>query len=175
MGQYYKPIILGENKRTVKAFVYSHSYNNGLKLMEHSWLKNEFVRAFETLILNNPKPIVWCGDYAEPEKGLKKNAYSRCTDKHEVKPDVPKKTGNFIVNHTKKTFVDKRKSPKDKGGWQIHPLPLLTCEGNGQGGGDFGGQDPQKLVGTWARDVISIETKAPKDFKEIFFNLTENW
>ena len=54
MGQYYHPAILGENKKTVKAWVYSHDIEeewtredgsvfkcgSGLKLMEHSWLKN---------------------------------------------------------------------------------------------------------------------------------------
>ena len=61
MGQYYHPAVLGNNKRTVKAWVYSHDITyefkrddgkvfmlgNGLKLMEHSWMKNDFVAAFE--------------------------------------------------------------------------------------------------------------------------------
>jgi hypothetical protein len=42
---------------------------------------------------------------------------------------------------------------------------LLTCEGNGRGGGDFRGEN--KFVGTWARDIISVESKKPQGFTEI--------
>lgn len=136
MGQYYKPIILKKDKKTVVSFMYSHDYSNGLKLMEHSYLKNDFVRTFETLIAKNPQPVLWGGDYAEAEKGRKNNAYRRCTEEKKVKPVVSNKSLRYIVNHTKKLFVDKQAVP-DVDGWQIHPLPLLTCEGNGQGGGDF--------------------------------------
>ena len=65
MGQYYKPCILGGNKKTVKAWMYSHEYDNGLKLMEHSYIGNSFVSAFESLIKNKPQRVVWAGDYAD--------------------------------------------------------------------------------------------------------------
>lgn len=80
----------------------------------------------------------------------------------------------YLVNHTKKEFVDKSKTPKDDDGWCIHPLPLLTCEGNGRGGGDFRGES--KLIGIWARDIIGVVTKKsdiPKDYTEIMFDLKE--
>jgi hypothetical protein len=51
-----------------------------------------------------------------------------------------------------------------------HPLPLLTAEGNGRGGGDYRGESP--LIGSWARDVISVETEAPTDFEELLFDLS---
>ena len=70
-------------------------------------------------------------------------------------------------------FVDKTKVP-DNDGWAIHPLPLLTCEGNGRGGGDFYGRRGMKLVGSWARHRISVSNKVPKGYKEIKFNLIEN-
>jgi hypothetical protein len=85
-------------------------------------------------------------------------------------------TAKYLVNHDKKQFVDKTKVPKDSDGWQIHPLPLLTCEGNLRGGGDFRGEDVNKLVGSWARDMISVETKKadiPKDYAELIFDLVE--
>jgi hypothetical protein len=173
MGQYYKPTILAKNKKTVVSFVYSHDYSNGLKLMEHSYLKNNFVSAFETLLIGNPQSVVWAGDYAKPEKGYKNNVFNRGIDKLQIKP-VSKLTSKhrYIVNHTKKSFVDKTQVVNNDG-WQIHPLPLLTCEGNGEGGGDFFGLDPKKLVGSWSRDVISIETKKPKEFTELIFDLKE--
>ncbi len=93
-----------------------------------------------------------------------------------IEPLVAKKklSGyHFIVNHTKNEFIDKRKGLKDSSGWQIHPLPLMTCEGNGGGGGDFYGKDNLNLIGSWARNIISIEKKAPKGYKEIIFDLKE--
>ena len=171
MGQYYKPIILAENKKTVKQYLSPYSYSNGAKLMEHSWIKNDLVRAFENLIEGNPQRVVWAGDYADTDKNRKTNLYERAKDKLEVKPIVPKFIGKFVVNHTTKEFVNKTKVPKDTDGWQIHPLPILTCEGNGRGGGDL--NEESELIGLWARDVISIEKKAPKGFTEVIFDIIE--
>ena len=170
MGQYYKPVILKDNKKTVEAWVYSHDYGSGLKLMEHSYLANKFVNSFESLILNNPKRVVWAGDYADECKGRKSNLYYRSLDKNNVLPttQVNKNESRYIINHSKKTLVDKNKVPK-KDGWQVHPLPILTCEGNGRGGGDFRGDS--NLLGTWSRDVISVESKKPKGFEETVFDI----
>jgi len=200
MGQYFKPIILGEKPKdgeheTVKAWMYSHSYDNGLKLMEHSYQGNNFVSTFEKELTrrgNHYKSrVVWAGDYAEEEPGLKiieegkehdANLYSLCNDENEIKPKVAKTDDYpFIVNHTKKQFVDKNKVPEiqDWEGVKIHPLPLLTSEGNGQGGGDFRGKDDNEIVGSWARDVISIEKESPlvtngtMDYIELIFDLKE--
>ncbi len=41
MGQYYKPICLDNELK--EQWVYSHDYDNGLKLMEHSYVSNNFV------------------------------------------------------------------------------------------------------------------------------------
>jgi hypothetical protein len=84
----------------------------------------------------------------------------------------------YILNHDTKEFVDKRKMPKDKDGWRIHPLPLLTADGNSRGGGDYreGHTDFDK-VGIWKRNRISIETRKtdiPKDFKEISVQYNEH-
>lgn len=181
MGQYYKPCVLGKNKKTVVKFMYSHDYNSGLKLMEHSWLGSKFVRAFESLIFKNPQRVVWGGDYADPCSGRKTNTYQRCNDKNKVNPTttLTDKDCRFIINHTKKVFVDTTKVPQITAKWaegedyRIHPLPLLTCEGNGGGGGDFWGEDPNKLVGSWARHLVSVDDTAPAGYKEIEFNLIE--
>ena len=151
--------------------------------MEHSYIGNTYVNALESLILSNPQSVVWGGDYADNDKGYKSNVYMRCHDKLKVTPpsDVGSiKSANFVVNHTKKTFVDKSKTPKDNWGMRIHPLPLLTVEGNGRGGGDYFSDtldanptENEKLIGTWARDVISVEFKAPKGYKELKFGLVE--
>ena len=211
MGQYYKPVILKEDKKTPIGFAYSHDFGSGLKLMEHSWAKNDFVGFIESLLKKgmafHKTPIVWAGDYAdeEPFENIPKevvdlliedgytleevkergaNLYSIASHSApKIRPNTHKiedfkilkpKDTRYLVNHDKKVFVDKTKVPKDADGWQIHPLPLLTCEGNGRGGGDFhkGGD----LVGSWARDVISVEGKKsdiPKDYTEVIFDLVE--
>lgn len=181
MGQYYHACVLGQNKKTVINWVYTHDYGNGLKLMEHSWLGNNFVEAFESLIHKNPQPVVWAGDYAENCKGRKSTIYNRCLDKLKVIPNsrLTKRDTRYVINHTKKVFVDKNKVPNISARWvgdsdfRIHPLPLLTAEGNGNGGGDFFGNDPENLVGSWARDTISVDSVKPKNFTELVFNLIE--
>jgi hypothetical protein len=176
MGQYYKPIILKGNKTSIKAWSYSHDYSgfNGLKLMEHSWLLNKFVGAFESQLVQNPQRVVWAGDYAEPCKNRKSNLYTRCKDKNKFKPTetvVSITKYPFLVNHSKKEYIDKR-TVRSNDGWRIHPLPLMTCEGNGQGGGDYRGND--KIVGTWARDLIEVRKSIPNGYKEIKFTCYED-
>ena len=175
MGQYYKATSLNEFGNPVRSWVYSHDYDSGLKLMEHSWMLNPFVSAVEGLLVEGgdwyKKPVVWAGDYADNEFGLDKNIYSLCGDDKNVKPQqIQPMTYRYIINHTKKQYVDKMNVP-DKDGWRIHPLPLLTCEGNGLGGGDFRGESD--LVGIWARNKISVSNEVPEEFTELIFDLVE--
>ena len=77
----------------------------------------------------------------------------------------------YLVNYTKKEYCV---MPYNKSGeWQVNPLPLLTCNGNGRGGGDYGIED--KRVGSWAFDRIGLTNskKEVKGFKVIdgFFKL----
>jgi hypothetical protein len=211
MGQYYKPILLKEDKKTPIGFAYSHDFGSGLKLMEHSWMKNDFVGFIESLLTKNAPfhktPIVWAGDYADQEPfesipqtvidALVEDGYKLeeiqlhgvdlysiashsapklipNTHKIEDFKLLPIAKAKYLVNHDKKQFVDKTKVPSDSDGWRIHPLPLLTCEGNGRGGGDFRGES--ELVGSWARDIISVESKKadiPKGYTELIFDLVE--
>lgn len=196
MGQYFKPILLSEDSQPL-AWVYSHDIKtkmecrdgstymagHGLKLMEHSWLRNKFVQTIENLLVEGgawyKKPLVWAGDYADEEETNElnpkgENLYRLAGDEIKIKPrkrNLPAKF-RYIVNHTTKEFVDKFKY-KDKNGWIIHPLPLLTCEGNGSGGGDFYGADENGLVGSWARHIISIDNHCPVEYTELIFDLVE--
>ena len=160
--------------------------------MEHSWVKNPFVKYVESLLAEggawHGSPIVWAGDYADselneqgvPMKFTKENetyeANLYLLSEVEIKPEEKPKLKHYryLINETDKTFVDKNKLVDDDG-WRIHPLPLLTCEGNGRGGGDFCGEDKQGLIGTWARKVIIPSAKKPKGYKEIYFDLEEKW
>ena len=163
MGQYYKPISLDK-----KEYVYSHAYNNGLKLMEHSYIGNSFMKVIENLLAKNGRwyktRLVWAGDYADNEKGFDTNLYNLVMK--EIRP-TKKEYYRYIVNHSKKIYIDKRGIRKSVNGWKIHPLSLLTTEGNGRGGGDFYGEDDR--IGTWARDVISMENSVEsyKDYAEV--------
>ena len=221
MGQYYKPVFLSENNKP-KNYVYSHDFGSGLKLMEHSWMKNPFVRFVEKQLIDNPQKLVWAGDYADNESPetiteneikliadetseywnsakLKKegvNLYSLCetiaklTHNEDVKDEyshnfsektiAPLKL-KYLINYDKQEYVDKSKVPADKEGWRIHPLPILTCEGNNRGGGDFYINEEKEqgnvdLIGSWARNKIGVGFKKsdiPKGFKEINFDLVE--
>ena len=147
--------------------------------MEHSWKKNDFVNAVASLIAAGGEwhgdHIVWAGDYADPEIGKngrpsKKNLYDIC-EKNKIIPDVPKKTYRYFLNLDTNEFVDSYKAPDEGDGWQIHPLPLLTCEGNGRGSGDFHKEHP--MIGKWARCRVVASFTKPKKAVEIFPDFTE--
>jgi len=191
MGQYYNPCTVrkvntktGVQARPIK-WMYSWDYDNGLKLMEHSWLKNNFVNTFaKTLLSAKPKRVVWAGDYADPEykkPNDEPNLYDFCTDENKISPaEITDEELNqfldkkpYLCNYDKKQYVDMSKLPKDNDGWRIHPLPLLTAEGNGKGGGDYYGNNESVYIGTWARNKIAFRTKPPKGFVEITPNFKE--
>lgn len=256
MGQYYKPVTLDEDD-TIEHWMLCYDFDSGAKLMEHSWLGNRFVAAFESLLAQEaPRRVVWAGGYADPEKDehgnprtIKSDVYSSGegdanlwtlvevggTDPYrpplpglgdkiyftgkrdkngdsiwkvakdpEIEPTVEnavrvtQTSHPYLLNWDKKEFVSKRKVPRVAYTWNptrksaIHPLPLLTVEGNGRGGGDFHVEDeafapggwlsdrsgPQgnlSLIGRWARDHISVQVKAPQGegWTEIKFDLVE--
>ena len=165
MGQYYTPMIITDNNEPAM-FVYTHDFGCGLKLMEHSYVKNEVVRRMETALFNNPQRVVWAGDYADNEENTETNLYQLADSSNTALKLMPFDNGEepfnakWLLNHDKKVAV--AIPVYIKGVWQIHPLPLLTCEGNGRGGGDFRGTNPN--VGAWARDRISVSETRPADF-----------
>lgn len=173
MGQYYTAILLDKKKETIVAHILPHDYGSGSKLMEHSWMKNDFVKSVESLIYKNAMPVVWAGDYADNEDLKEDNLYSLAEEKTKLKPttslDISK--SRYIINHDTNEYIDKDNVPKDDDGWQVHPLPLLTCEGNGRGGGDYRGDS--EIVGSWARDSISVSEDLPEGYTELEFNIKE--
>jgi len=176
MGQGYKAIILASEQagnEIIRTWVDPHDHANGYKLMEHSYIDNLFVQAVEYLL--SPKGmfyksrILWAGDYADPEEGLTENLNYIASDESNEGKRTPSSIHSmdaypYIVNHTKKQYVVKTKD--------IHPLPLLTAEGNGRGGGDYAGINDY-LVGIWARDVISAETDIPAGYEELVCTFDE--
>lgn len=70
MGQYYHPLIIvvAKNcKASVVAWVSARAYGSGVKQMEHAYLDDKFVGAFEWLISpegpHHKGQVVWAGDY----------------------------------------------------------------------------------------------------------------
>jgi hypothetical protein len=190
MGQYYRPTFLGKKNKPI-SFVRCYDFGSGAKLMEHSWMANDFVgfviKEYIKVNLANDGEKEYYNEKYIDENGL--NIYDltelavqitdpSITDPYNQKIDLalPKKF-KYLINHTKKEFVDKSKVPSNSEGWTIHPLPLLTCEGNGRGGGDFRGEE-KDLVGRWSRDEIevsSVKGDIPKGFTEVVFDIIEEW
>ena len=185
MGQYYKPCVLKKNYKNVKQPVisglYSYEFGNGLKLMEHSWVGNNFVRAAMQLIaIYKAHPFVWCGDYADErftdKDGNKRNAYEIS---HTITPEelqsMVEKNGieddyKYIVNYTKREYIE---IPENNDDWVIHPLPLLCADGNHRGGGDYYGLNEDK-VGIWAYDRLGVTNKRPH-YKKIKVEFKEKY
>jgi hypothetical protein len=177
MGQYYKAIILSqktEAAEVIRAWLDAYGYNSGAKLIEHAYIDSPFVGAVERLLspdgMLHMSRLVWAGDYADGEPETGNNLYmSTMDDKLYTGTTCTPTEYPYIVNHTKRQYVDKT-------GAYFHPLPLLTAEGNGRGGGDYYGPG-EPLVGSWARDLISLERVLPLQYKELvckFGSVDEN-
>jgi hypothetical protein len=173
MGQYYYAVILDAQGKIV-VWMNAFPYGSGVKLMEHSYIDNAFVNTFEFSLSPEgalyKSRVVWAGDYADNEPGQEKNLHDLCNDDEKKLITPAEKNASkyrYLVNHTKKQYVDKTKTGN------LHPLPLMTAEGNGRGGGDI--YDAPSFVGSWARDVISVEEAVPgvENFQEIVFELGE--
>jgi len=122
MGQYYVPIIIAEDG-TVSTFS-SHEYNSGLKLMEHSWIGNDFVNAVITQLWNHPMRVAWIGDYSKDpyedayaEKICKtkfqryyRMAWGKNRKKYIIRPDTMNMIGihsrAYLINHSQQIYVD---------------------------------------------------------------------
>lgn len=177
MGQYYKAVLLSDDGAEITGYLTPRDHNCFLKLMEHSWLGNEFVEAVER-VLTSPTRVVWAGDYADHEPGSPSNLYDKAAAATKIASpeDVP--IARYVINHDKRAYVDKTTVVANAGGFAIHPLPLLTAEGNGRGGGDLregSATGEYTLVGTWARNRITVADTVPDDYQEIRFDLIEPW
>ena len=184
MGQYYRAI-LGD-AYGLNCMVFDRSVDGEYtlaKLMEHSWWLNPFVNSFAAQIYNSKSRVCWVGDYATEPADFKfaNNSAFYVPNYKEVWGNKVKLLtshssdftldGKFLLNHDTKEYLDldeyKEKS-KDKEGWTIHPLPLLTAVGNNRGGGDFyEGNIGYEFVGIWAWQLISIADSFPKNFTSV--------
>ncbi len=195
MGQYYRAMMKKQNGRIT---VYNRNViRNGkpeymvAKLMEHSWWLNDFVNGVCLDIYNGNETvrIAWIGDYAHTYldcyglmefNGLNKQQISRmtkwCWDCKGIAVPANNFTldGLFLINHTKRQYVDCSEFYEDNissDEWCVHPLPFLTCIGNGLGGGDYTkptDDSTEDYIGAWTWDEISITDKPVEDYLKIF-------
>ncbi|KJE95600.1 hypothetical protein CAOG_006036 [Capsaspora owczarzaki ATCC 30864] len=163
MGQYYICVVINDERRVVWAY----STFGGAKLMEHSYFGQRRVLAAMERLRHRPQRMVWVGDYADGEPDgthlysagheWESENHGDVNTKHWRESDSQDKSLKseeslrFLVNHDRHEIIDLQVYLRD----DVHPLPLLTAEGNGRGGGDFLGNGN---VGIWSRQLISSET-----------------
>ena len=132
MGQYFRPTIIAPDGRILS--MYSHAFDSGSKLTEHSWIGNEFVNTAYSVILKSPKRVAWIGDYARDEYEMCGEAYTKAMpleefmkfydsvwgdereDREDISPALFSKKDlailgydtkrMYIVNHDKKVYID---------------------------------------------------------------------
>lgn len=195
MGQYYYPVLSKDGKTGFKA--YRAQRGGGLKLMEHSWWDVDLPNAIALELYKNPAYLWWMGDYAVDQyRGEDGNYYPRpdtdpillaaynAAHGENAKPeiitplDMNNLDGMVLCNHTRRIFMDcdeyhEALRGKDEDGWVVHPLPLLTAVGNGNGGGDYFAESDRDCVGSWAGDLISLEDEAPEGYAEVKYRFYE--
>ncbi len=197
MGQYFRAIVKKLNRRID---VYNRNIlRDGkeeymmAKLTEHSWWRNEFVNAVCLAVYERKEKnrIAWIGDYADTFlecmdlktfNGLNQMQIKRLCEQAwgcngiSIPPTDFTLDGLYLINHTKQEYINCTKyfnasvMHSKYGDWCMHPLPILTCIGNGLGGGDYHSptdNSTEEYIGSWAWNEISIEDKPVADFTEI--------
>lgn len=177
MGQYYIAVFMRRTRESPDApwtYTIVGSLNPWAfgclgKLMEHSYVCNPFVTSASSLLCKeggfpaSEVCLAWAGDYADGEPDTDKNLYSASKDCADlaVVGGIRMSKYPYLLNHDKRSFVC---IPYESEHRVLHPLPILTAEGNGRGGGDLPQTHPwAPFVGTWARDVLSLSDSRPPD------------
>ena len=196
--QYFRPII----KLNGKTYVYDRTYNyhkreyrSPDRLIEHALIGDPFVNSICEKIFKSSKParITWLGNQSHklinaPLCDL--NGMSPVKIKHYCSKywnkDVYTTSAiasefsivdKYIINHTKKLYVDCIKYYKNSvvNGVCLNPIPILTCVGNGLGVGDYNPTEDSNfhLIGAWAWDELSISCEPPTDYHEIILTFKD--
>ena len=169
---HYYPVVIGSKsslqKDKIIVWMNPADYDSGLKLTEHAYIDNPLVETFEFGLspdgYHHKSRVVWAADNHHGEMwndGL--TLFRQCTEYSLIRP-IRKSTQpyRFLVNHSKKLYVDKVANPT---GSRLHPLPFLTVEI----GTTLLNRSP--LIGSWNRDIISVEMIRPTGYDEVIFDL----
>ena len=119
MGQYYNCIVLKkdwkETQKPILAALSPYDFDNGAKLMEHSYVRNNYVSAFMHLVHELDKdrsglPCVWCGDYADTfsTEGLP------LFEKMNTDTQKPEMVGGFNAYNEADDWMDKGEEKSDE-------------------------------------------------------------
>lgn len=190
MGQYYLPYVKTGNQITVFDNKVDGQWT-GLKLMEHSYWRNDFVGNVIKHLYYNRSRVCWVGDYYDEDDYYQQN----CDDAELIaqiggrvwnegakleechKADAMFLDNKILVNHTKKIFIrgndyyERNKVFETWNGetydYAINPLPLLTCTASHSGGSYYGVN--REECGSWFFDRLEVID----DNKEEIDNLLE--
>lgn len=181
MGQYYRFINIDKKQKCDR--------NQGmLKLMEHSYLDDEYCDDILSLISNEWKGdrILHVGDYAEggdgtttselihrieKENNLNKNVYDWGEKFKEIEPRNVDSKIRYIYNLNRKEYIDLEKQPIQRCFYEndkiyfskFNIFALLIACGNEQGGGDYFGINRRK-IGLWAGDRFVSSASLLKEY-----------
>lgn len=152
----------------------TYDFDNGAKLMESSFIDNNYQNAVLRLIEDNPSYLCFTCDYTENSPYSWDEVQEISTDESEQDNKFKGDRG-FIINHTKKEYISIKTYVKlfaeHSTEWAVNPLPILAnIEKQSMGGGDYRNDDDRR--GTWANDLISYSTKLG-EFKA-FKNVTKD-
>lgn len=179
MGQYFIGAILKKNhiknKLPIKIAVSPTIFGDLYKLLEHSYIGSNYVGYILSLLGDDKYygyPLVWAGDYADPINN--KNYYSLAGlyVRSHKQTNLGFDYYRYIINLSKKQYIDLM----DYDDSYIHPIPILTSIGNGEGGnGDYIGTSNANMVGKWAFDCFGVTNDILKlnGFEKVFYEFKE--
>jgi len=162
MGAYYQATV---NKTRYGTW----DLGQGAKLMEHSYIGNEYVESVMSLLENKPKELRWVCDYSENKGGFDWDDTEEESLKNVSCYDIT--PVYFAINHTKEMYIDMAEliqlhHPRSM---MMHPIPFLcNSEKGAMGGGDLHREESRR--GLWYGDTISISMD--KDYVTSFKNVT---
>jgi len=210
MGQYYRALIIKEKtlRKTNKYGIMDSpnckaismnpfDYNNTYKLMEWSYIGNEFL---DTVLSQLKRPLhdkrkrllAFVGDYSEFEEHMTipdelndyryeiRDAHDAVWNRYGEKAMREKSLERtldlhrdvrkwYAIDRTGMEFVKLFDLPNALKDWdgKINPVGILCATSNGMGGGDYYGVNAD-MAGRWAfHDIVVTYVEPSSDYKEI--------
>jgi hypothetical protein len=159
LGQHFKPVFLAEGSDTV---IGHRDPKIFFKLAEHAARRDDWFVSDVARILTTPTRLAWVGEYADPEPGTEPPTNLHCLADHLPETPVPDVVpGRHLINHDRRVYLLNDSTPYDNA---VHPLPALAVED-----GEGYVEDEHGLIGSWARQRISVADTAPTGYTEIQF------
>lgn len=170
--------------------IHGKPFGEGQKLVEHSLVNGKppvssltvaFVMGLLSDAGRKSARVWWMGDYAgnvidrddRDAWGAFEAAWvdgpSKRASREATEEERENACTGYLVDLDQRTFVDVAASCNGRdteSHWVLHPLPLLTAVGNGQGCSDYRGPDPDGLVGSWAGHRIGWVHEPPEAMVE---------